>query len=56
MKAQERELLDAARAAVNIERGGKLITADITKDPEKLKRLIRAAVALDANGGYWAER
>jgi hypothetical protein len=52
----ERDVIEAARAAVDVTPTGRFIVADITRDGEKLGALVKAVVALNrerAATSYW---
>ncbi len=57
MTKAQRDLLEAASQAVNVEKRGNLTFADISKDPEKVSALIRAVVRWrgDQETNYWRE-
>jgi hypothetical protein len=47
MTPVEREVLEAAREAVDMRHGRGLTTADITRDAPRLSRLVKAVVTLE---------
>jgi hypothetical protein len=57
MTKAERDVIDAACRAVNVDRSGRVITADISKDPALLGALIRAVAILQDSktNDYWRE-
>lgn len=56
MTQAERDVIEAARAAVEVKATGRVMVADITGTAEKLSALVKAVVRLnrerDANS-YW---
>lgn len=56
MTNEERAVIAAARALVEVKQVGRLTTANVVQDAERLGRLVEAVVALENNGGYWATR
>lgn len=56
MTKEERAVIQAARALVKVQTVGRLTTHTVVQDHEKLGHLLAAVVALENNGGYWAER
>lgn len=51
----EREVIDAAKAAVRIEAAGKVTTANLTSEAGAVERLVRAVYRLVTDTGYWRE-
>jgi hypothetical protein len=46
MTQDERDVIEAAKAAVTIEDGDRIVVADISKDPERIGALVRTVVRL----------
>ena len=56
MTQVERDVIEAARAAVVVQASGRVMLGDVTRDPEKLAALVRAVVYLNAErvaSAYW---
>ncbi|HEY6056204.1 MAG TPA: hypothetical protein VIU86_19900 [Gaiellaceae bacterium] len=56
MTQAERDVIEAARAAVDVTPTGRVIVADITSNGERLGALVKAVVALNrerASTSYW---
>lgn len=56
MTQAERDVIEAARAAVETKAAGRVMVADITGDGKKLGALVKAVVQLDrerATNSYW---
>lgn len=56
MTKEERAVIQAARALVEIKQVGRITTANVSQDPQLMGELIKAVVQLENNGGYWATR
>jgi hypothetical protein len=56
MTQAERDVIEAARAAVVVKLGSRVVAGDIVSDPEKLAALVRAVMRLETErerAGYW---
>jgi hypothetical protein len=56
MTQAERDVIEAARAAVHVDTTGRLIVGDIVRDSEKLAALVRAVMRLNSErltSAYW---
>jgi hypothetical protein len=56
MTQAERDVIEAARAAVVVQPSGNVMVGNVTSDTEKLRALVRAVVHLDAARAaseYW---
>lgn len=59
MTQAERDVIDAARAAVCARDEGRVTVFDIVHEGDKLGALVRAVMRLErerSGGGYWRER
>jgi hypothetical protein len=58
MTKLERDVVDAACRAVEVERVGRVTKADVSKDPAAISALLRAVVILQdsRDNDYWRER
>jgi hypothetical protein len=56
MTQAERDVIDAARAAVRVDTTGRVIVGDMVRDSEKLGALVRAVMRLNSErvaSAYW---
>jgi hypothetical protein len=56
MTQAERDVIDAARAAVHVDTTGRVIVGDMVRDSEKLGALVRAVMRLNSErvaSAYW---
>ena len=53
---EQREVYEAAIDAVDVDDNGRMVYADISRDPEKVSRLVKAVMALKSRRyQYWRE-